>query len=299
MTSEITRRGFVRGALGATLALAGCQSRGPAPTPRADDLVPLGTSGLRVPRVALGTGTHGWKRASDQTRLGKDGFARLIKHGVERGARFLDTADLYGSHEYVGHALRAESIPRDSVTILSKVWFAPAPEMTPTDTARPEVERFLRELGVDRLDICLIHCVQEAAWPDRLTRIRDDLSALKEEGVIGAVGCSCHTSAALEAAIEHPWTDVVLARINPHHAKMDDDATVEETVQLLHDARARGKGVLGMKLFGCGDLTSPEFREESLRHSFASGLIDAGTIGFTSPDQIDDAMAMIDRVLAS
>ena len=104
--------------------------------------------------------------------------------------------------------------------------------------------------------------------------------------------------AALKAAVEHPWTDVVLARINPRHRRMDEDATVEHTADLLRAARAAGKGVLGMKLFGCGDLTEPEAREESLRYAYDDGLIHAGTIGFTSPEQIDDAMDRIDRVLA-
>jgi len=247
----------------------------------------------------MGTGTHGWKKVSDQTKLGKPAYARLVKHGIERGSAFIDAADLYGSHELVRHALRAEAIPRDRVTILSKIWWSEAPEMTPTTTAKPEVERFCREMGVDEIDIVLIHCVQDARWPDQLERIRDELSELKEKGIVRAVGCSCHTHAALRTAVEHPWTDVILARINPRHKRMDEDATVDETVALLGEGRARGKGMLGMKIFGCGDLTDPEAREESLRFTFGGDLVHAATIGFTAPDQIDDTMGAIDRVLAS
>ncbi|MEW6072194.1 MAG: aldo/keto reductase [Planctomycetota bacterium] len=296
--NPISRRSFVTGALGAAALLGGC--RAPARPSRrvAADRVALGTSGVRVPRVALGSGTRGWQRVSDQTKLGKESYARLVRHGVERGAAFLDAADLYGSHEYVRHALRSEKIPRDRVVILSKIWFTEAPGMTPTTTAKPEVERFCRELGVDMIDIVLIHCTQDPEWPVQLARMRDELSELKERGIVRAVGCSCHTHAALRAACEHPWTDVVLARINPRHAAMDDDATVEETVALLRTAKARGKGVLGMKLFGCGALTDPAARAESLRFSFGSDLIDAGTIGFLAPAEIDDAMDAIDGVLA-
>ena len=66
--------------------------------------VSLGRSGLRVPRLALGTGTTGWARESDQTQLGRREFVRLLRHGVERGASFIDTADLYGAHEF-GHTV--------------------------------------------------------------------------------------------------------------------------------------------------------------------------------------------------
>jgi aryl-alcohol dehydrogenase-like predicted oxidoreductase len=301
--SRITRRTFLKGAVGGSALLAGCGVAGSAGSggaiaPTAADRVPLGRTGLLVPRVAMGSGTHGWKRESDQTRLGRDAYARLLKHGVERGAAFFDTADLYGSHEIVRHAMRTQAIPRDRVTILSKIWFAAAPEMQPTTTAVPEVERFRRELGVDHIDIVLIHCVQDAQWPVQLERMRDELSELKQRGVVRAVGCSCHTHAALKAAVEHPWTDVVLARINPAHARMDDDATVDETAALLKTARGSGKGVLGMKLFGCGDLIDPEQRQQSLGMSFGGGLIDAGTIGFTAPEQIDDAMDRIDLALS-
>lgn len=299
--AQITRRTFLGGAVGGSALLASCgvaSGVGGTVTPSAADRVPLGDTGLLVPRVAMGSGTHGWKHASDQTRLGRDVYARLVKHGVERGSAFLDCADLYGSHQYVRYAMRTQAIPRDKVTILSKIWFGPAPEMEPTETAIPEVERFCKELGVDHLDICLIHCVQNPQWPTQLERMRDELSELKERGLVRAVGCSCHTHAALRVAVEHPWTDVVLARINPQHEKMDADATVDETAALLRSARASGKGVIGMKIFGEGNIKDPEHRQQSIDLSFGGDLIDAGTIGFTAPEQIDDAMDRIDVALA-
>ena len=49
---------------------------------KATNRVPLGRSGLLVPRLAMGTGTSGWERVSDQTRLGQRDFTRLMRHGV-------------------------------------------------------------------------------------------------------------------------------------------------------------------------------------------------------------------------
>jgi len=297
---DVTRRSFVKSSLlGASAVMTGCASVRTPVKPGAADRVALGRSGLVVPRVAMGTGTHGWKRVSDQTRLGKEKFTRVIAHGVERGSAFIDAADLYGSHEYVKYALKQGRISRDKVTILSKIWFAEAPEMTPTQTARPEVERFLKEMDVDWIDICLIHCVQDADWPEKQKRMRDELSALKQEGLVRAVGCSCHTHAAVTTAANHPWVDVILARINNGHKRMDNDATTDQVAETLKQAKANGKGVLGMKIFGCGDLTSPDQRDASLRYVLENRLVDAMTIGFTAPEQIDDAMGNMDRILGS
>lgn len=259
--------------------------------------VPLGRTGLRVPRLAMGTGSNGWARASDQTRLGEREFVRLMRHGSERGAEFIDAADLYGSHPFVRASLR--ELGRDAITLLTKIWFSDAPKMRPTQTARPEVERFRSELGVDQLDIVLIHCVTDPAWPAQLARMRDELSELKAAGVVRAVGCSCHSHAALRVAAEDPWVDVIFARINPGHKRMDSDATVAEVGDTLRLARANGKGVVGMKIYGAGDWQSPEQRRASLELALHGGLVDAMTIGHVSAAQVDDTIANVEAVLGS
>jgi 1-deoxyxylulose-5-phosphate synthase len=268
----------------------------PAPS-AATALVPLGRTGLSVPRLAMGTGSNGWARESDQTRLGERQFVKLMRHGAERGAQFIDAADLYGSHPFVKASFR--ELDRDRVTLLSKIWFTEAPNMTPTETARPEVERFRQELGVDQLDIVLIHCVTDPAWPARQARMRDELSELKARGIVRAVGCSCHSHAALRVAAQDPWVEVIFARINPGHKRMDNDASVEQVADTLKLARANGKGVVGMKIYGAGDWTSPEQRRASLDYALHGGLIDAMTIGHVSAAQFDDTVANIEAVLSA
>jgi aryl-alcohol dehydrogenase-like predicted oxidoreductase len=265
--------------------------------------VSLGRSGLRVSRLAQGTGTAGWARESDQTKLGQREFVRLLRHGVERGASFIDTADLYGAHEYVKAAL--QELRREDVTLLSKIWFSAAPKMEPTETARPEVERFLKELGTDYLDAVLVHCVTDPNWPRQQARMRDELSELKARGVVRALGCSCHSLAALQVAAEDPWVEVLFARINPGYKRMDPDGTVEQVAETLRRARANGKGVVGMKIYGSGQWQSAEQRRQSLELAFhggrppseQAGLVDAVTIGHVSPEQIDDSIANLERVL--
>jgi aryl-alcohol dehydrogenase-like predicted oxidoreductase len=245
----------------------------------------------------MGTGSNGWARESDQTRLGVPGFVKLMRYGHERGASFIDAADLYGSHPFVKASWR--ELDRDKITLLTKVWFTEAPRMTPTTTARPEVERFRGELGVDQLDIVLIHCVTDPAWPTKQARMRDELSELKAAGIVRAVGCSCHSHAALRVAAEDPWVDVIFARINPGHKRMDSDATVEQVAATLRLARANGKGVVGMKIYGAGDWQSPEQRRQSLELALHGGLVDAMTIGHVTAEQLDDTIANMDSVLRS
>ena len=56
--------------------------------------------------------------------------------------------------------------------------------------------------------------MQNVQWPTEFERIRDELSQLKDKGVIRATGVSCHDLGALKVAAEHPWVDVIFARIN-------------------------------------------------------------------------------------
>ncbi len=172
-------------------------------------------------------------------------FTKLIRHGLDQGIRFLDMADLYGSHQYVRTAL--DGVPRDKYTLLSKIWPRKAFWNSPSGGAKEEVNRFRREMNTDVIDICLIHCMMSADWPKTYERICDELAEMKEQGAVRAVGVSCHDLGALKVAATHPWTDVILARINNAGRSAAMDASVEEVVPVLKQARANGKVVLGMK----------------------------------------------------
>ena len=125
--NAIDRRKFLACSAGLTVGLeAAAQAMGAAPTPAAappaPPRVPLGRSGINMSRLGMGTGVHGSNRQSDQTRLGFERLVALFKHAYDRGITFFDMADLYGSHLYFREALR--TIPRDRVTILTKMWLA-------------------------------------------------------------------------------------------------------------------------------------------------------------------------------
>jgi predicted aldo/keto reductase-like oxidoreductase len=258
--------------------------------------VPLGNSGLMVPMLAMGTGTAGWEGTSDQTQLGEEKFMSLMQHGFDRGASFLDLADLYGSHPLARLVL--EQVPRDSVTVASKIWWREDGGLPPAREGRSEVERFLGELGTDYLDIVLIHSLLQESWMTDLAQMRDELSELKEEGIVRAVGCSCHTFATLRQAAEDPWVDVIFARVNPAGIRMDPDGTIDDINATLKLARANGKGVVGMKIYGDGGYAEETQRVESLRSAFQNGLVDAVTIGHLTEAQFDDTVAKLTAALS-
>ena len=251
----------------------------------AQDEVVLGRTGIRTSRLAMGTGTIGYGGSSDQTRIGKDRGTRLLIDGFhENGLRFYDTADSYGSHPNVAAALK--QVPRDKVTVMTK-----------TDTRDPkgvqeDLDRFRRELGVEMIDIVLIHCVTESDWTTRYRGAMDVLSEAKRKGVIRAHGVSCHSIGALRAAAASPWVEVDLVRLNPVGALMD--AEPDTVVGVIQQMRASGKGIVGMKILGQGAMRDRP--SEALHYALGSKVLDAFTIGAESQREQND---LVQRIAAA
>jgi aryl-alcohol dehydrogenase-like predicted oxidoreductase len=248
----------------------------------ASDTVTLGKTGIQTSRLAMGTGTVGSGHHSHQTALGIKGLSDLLLSGYEHhGLRFVDSADSYGSHPHVAEALK--HVPRDKVTVLTKTWARDAA------TARADLERFRRELGIDYIDICLMHCLTEGDWTSRFQTVMDVLSEAKQKGIIRAHGCSCHSIEALRAAAKSPWVEVHLVRINPIGSYMDSDP--QTVVSVMREMRANGHGIVGMKILGQGDLRNRQ--DEALNFALGLGLLDAFTIGAESKAEQEDLIRRI------
>lgn len=295
---NIDRRKFIqksaKGVAAAVALSSGLANLSFIPAGKAEiDMVDLGKSGIKIPRLALGTGSFGWKRTSQQKKLGEQGFLKLAQHAYDRGVRFFDTADMYGTHEFVGKAMKM--FPREKVTLLSKImvyqhqdWYTPEP-------FQKSIDRFRKELDTDYIDILLLHCMVNSEWTDEYKRYMDAYSEAKEKGIVRKIGLSCHDKGALEVAANSDWADVILARINHHGNRMD--GAPDEIMPILKQARENGKGVIGMKIFGCGELVSENDREKSLNYVLKSQNIHSMTIGFDSTEQIDDAVERIYRIV--
>jgi hypothetical protein len=93
----------------------------------------------------------------------------------------------------------------------------------------------------------------------------------------------------LRAAAKSPWVEVDLVRINPIGSHMDaDPGTV---VRVLHEMKAAGKGIVGMKILGQGDLR--QHQDEAIRYALGLGVLDAFTIGAESIAEQNDLVKRI------
>ncbi len=245
------------------------------------DLVTLGKTGIQVSLVGMGTGSVGSGQASNQTRLGVKGFTEVVRHALEHGVRFFDVADQYGSHVYLREALKG--VPRDRYVIQTKT------HATNVADAKSHLERYRMELGVDYIDIVLLHCMQKTGWPNENKGSMEYLMQAKEEKIIRAHGTSCHGMDPLRTSAKNPFVEVDLARINPEGLIMDDRKP-DEVASVLEEMHDAGKGIVGMKILGEGRINTPERKDASLRYVLGLGTVNAFIIGFQTTEQVDDIL---------
>ncbi len=146
-------------------------------------------NGARIPAIGLGTWT-----------LRDDTAATLVAGALQAGYRHIDTATTYENEAAVGEGLRASGVPRDEIFLTTKVW---PPDLAGGDLQR-SVEGSLKRLGVDRVDLALIH------WPPETVPLAESIEALNEvrsRGLARNIGVSNFTVALIEEAVvlsEHP-----------------------------------------------------------------------------------------------
>ncbi len=296
--TQLSRRRFLKGTVAAGIVAGTSGVPLPAAPAKksATEWVALGNSGIKVTRLAFGTGTFGGKI---QRELGQEQFTKLVRHAYERGIRFFESAAAYtGMHAMLASALKG--LPRDSYRLMTKYRLREAEDPQAT------IDRLRKELNSDYLDILLMHCVRTPNWAEQFKRLRDGFSEAKQKKIILAHGASCHGLLPLRAFPENTnWLDVALLRINHQGTRMDtlkqfdtnDLGDVNEVVGHIKAIHAKGTGVLGMKIMGEGQFVTPEQRDASVKTVMNLGTVDAVTIGYKSTAEIDEAIERINRHL--
>jgi aryl-alcohol dehydrogenase-like predicted oxidoreductase len=280
------RRDFIRSGAtaGAAVALNAFPHHLFARTTKAyaTDRVKLGPMKVELSRLAMGTGTNGGGGSSNQTKkLGVGGMSDMFKAAYDQGVTFWDSADQYGSHPHLRAALKG--VKREKVTILTKTHASTEAEM------KADLDRFRKELGTDYFDIVLLHCMMDGNWPEKKQGAMNVLSEAREKGIVKTHGVSCHTMEALKTAAATDWVQVDLARINPAGVAMD--AKPEVVIPVLKEMKAKGKGIIGMKIFGAGRLRSRA--DECLQFALAQEYVDCFTIGAEGRDELQGLIAKI------
>jgi 2,5-diketo-D-gluconate reductase A len=162
-------------------------------------------NGGRIPQLGLGT----WP-------LDDDGAEKAVATAVEAGYRLVDTAENYGNERGVGRGLRSSGVPREELFVTTKFnrrWHS-------VDGAREAFERSAERLGVDYLDLLLVH------WPNpdqgRYVQAFEGIVALLREGLVRAAGTSNFTPAQLQEAIDATGVtpDVNQIQLNPYVAQV-------------------------------------------------------------------------------
>jgi aryl-alcohol dehydrogenase-like predicted oxidoreductase len=292
--AHFTRREFLRSGLAAgTLAVSGALPLG-AQRGRATDLVTLGRSGVKVTRLAFGTGTIS---GQVQRELGQDAFTRLVRHAYDRGIRFFETAESYGEmHRMLGVALKG--LPRDSYQLMSKV--------TTRDGVDPQqkFDELRRLANTDYFDIMLLHWQHTATWPADTARWQDAILELQSRKIVLTHGASVHGLPALRRVPGTKWLDVAMIRMNHTGKSMDAEdynapgpGNVPEVVTHVKQAHQQGLGVISMKLAGEGTFDRDD-RRRAMRFAFRDAGVDCVTVGYKSPAEIDEAIENLNLALA-
>jgi predicted aldo/keto reductase-like oxidoreductase len=259
-------------------------------------IVTIGKTGIETTLLGMGTGFSGYNRSSNITRAGV--AESIIHQAYEKGVRFFDCADSYGTHPFTAAALKG--IPRESYTLSSKMWVSqggiPEPDRPDADIV---IDRFRRELNTDYLDVVQLHCMTDSLWTEKHKKQMDILETLKAKKIIRAHGVSVHSLEAMEACVENSWVDVVHVRINPFGEAMDkkDHTLVIPVIEKLHKA---GKGIIGMKLIGNGNFRNDTDKiDASVKYVLALGTVDLIIVGFELPEQIDNYILRVEKALKS
>ncbi|MEU5256902.1 aldo/keto reductase [Streptomyces longwoodensis] len=219
--------------------------------------IKLGTTGLDVSPVAIGAMTFGepdrghpvWSKGEDEARP-------LVRHALERGINFFDTANLYSygsSEEILGRALK-DFADRDEVVIATKLRHPMRPGPNGRGLSRKaimtEVDHSLRRLGTDHIDLYQIHRNDPATpWEETL----EALSDLVKAGKVRYLGASSmhawEFAKALHLQERHGWARFV--SLQNHYNLL----AREEEREMIPLCRDRGVGTIVWSPLARGRLT--------------------------------------------
>lgn len=302
MSQNLSRRDFIRASASLTgaalLGSYGLVDRVVAQTTRrsAIDQVTLGKTGIKLSRLGIGTGVN---NGHDQITAGKEAFIKLVRHAMDQGITYVDTAERYETFNWIGDAVKGT--PREKLFIQSKMWAEPSDALAAIDDQR-------KRLNTDYIDSLLVHCMTDPKWTDQHKRMTDAYNTAIDKKWIRARGVSCHTLAALQDGVRSDWAQVHLVRVNPQGAYMDGpprpwgaemQTEIKPVLDSIQKMKQMGRGVIGMKIYGNGSFKTVEEREQSMRFAMSNPNIDAIVIGFTSTQQIDETIAQMNRALAA
>ncbi len=200
--TRLSRRSFLKTSVAAG-ALAGALPL-MAERQSATEIVTLGRSHTKVTRLAFGTGTFSGRV---QQQLGQEGFTKLVRYAYDRGIRFFETSESYGtSPQMLAKALKG--IPRENYQIMTKVT---------TDEGVDPIVRFdeMRKASdTDYFDIMLLHWQHTGTWVKDTRNWQDAILQCEHKQTIKSHGASVHGLPALRQVPGMEWLQIAMIRMN-------------------------------------------------------------------------------------
>ena len=245
----------------------------------------LGNTSLEVSRLCFGTGLLDWIQA----RLTPEVAGQVLKRAFELGVTFWDTADHYRSHPHVREGLRL--VGRENVVVATKT------QAKDYESAAADLERFLRELDTDYLDIVHLHGVDS---PEDYAARAGALAALvdaRAKGTIRAVGLSTHSvsTARILPRAQRDGVEVSLVVLNKtgHTLK---SGTLAEMEAAVGAARELGLGIYSMKVLGQGSSLAEHSLSELFAHNLSLPYLDSLVVGMITAREVEQNVAIVEKL---
>ena len=239
------------------------------------ELKTLGRTGIRITPAGMGVLTVG----RTQLNLPVAEGAGIVRYALEQGINFLDTAEYYETYPYIAAALKGfDGCP----VVASKSFAASYSEM------KKAVEDMRRALGLDVIDIFLLHEIRGVHDFEMRSGAWACLNDLKAKGIVRAIGLSTHHVDVAELNAGQIESDVLFPLINKAGLGIrykDDFGTKEAMAAAIARNSAAGKGVFTMKVFGGGNLTGDYLSALDYVHGLPG--VDSIMVGIGHRDEVD------------
>jgi aryl-alcohol dehydrogenase-like predicted oxidoreductase len=258
------------------------------------DLRPLGATGIQVSPLGLGSvkfGRDQQVKYPSEFKIPDDAaVSRLLALAGDLGINLIDTAPAYGSsEERLGRLLPGA---RERWVIVTKVGEIFEQGISRFDFSaahtRASVERSLRRLRTDYLDVVLIHSHGEDLQILEREPVLEILRDLQREGKLRAVGMSSKTVAGGLRVVEQ--CDLVMATCN---------LAYNDELPVLQAAAAQGKGVLIKKGLMSGHIPGEDGVRRSMEFVFSQPGVSSMILGTINPDHLIANVRTLEAVLGN
>ena len=220
----------------------------------------LGNTEIEVSKVCVGCMSFGKAGTMHDWTLDEAESEKVIRHALDLGINFFDTANGYSagtSEEYLGRALK-RNVPRDKVVIASKVYFNPG--RLSREAILREIDGSLRRLGTDYLDLYIIHRFD---YETPIEETMETLHELVKAGKVRALGASAMYGYQFHnmqlAAKEHGWTP--FSTMENHYNLLYR----EDERELIPICRQMNVSLMPYSPLAAGHLTRPTWESDTLR----------------------------------